>query len=374
MNQDWEKWGRDIRDIVQDAVDSQNFDRLNQTVSETVERAVRTIREGVAEGVDTAVNCRNQMEEKRVRERRRAELFQKKGGERVAALLVTAAGIVLAVPAGASAFAVLLLFLTKGVMIFASQFLLGISILLFAAGVCMIAGGTRRAGLIKRFQRYLEILGDRSYCNTEEFSTETGWSCARVRKDLQKMIGKSWFREGHLDPEKTCLMVTDEMWQEYESLRQQREQMQRQKAEQAPRHEGRVYLEQMKNCRERISAPEMKEKIRQIEELVSCIFDRVEEDPSSADEIRKMMEYYLPTTIRLLEAYVRLEDQPVEGENIRQSRQEIRETLDTLRGALETLLDSLFEEVAWDVSADVSVLETMLAQEGLVKDDFRRKE
>ena len=84
------------------------------------------------------------------------------------------------------------------------------------------------------------------------------------------------------------------------------------------------------------------------------------------------MEYYLPTTVKLLDAYQQLESQPIQGENIRNSRKEIEQTLDTLNVAFEKLLDSLFEDVAWDVSSDISVLHTMLAQEGLTGNDFKK--
>ena len=55
------------------------------------------------------------------------------------------------------------------------------------------------------------------------------------------------------------------------------------------------------------------------------------------------------------------------------TKQEIEKTLDTLNVAFEKLLDSLFQDTAWDVSSDVSVLHTMLAQEGLTEEDFKQK-
>ena len=82
------------------------------------------------------------------------------------------------------------------------------------------------------------------------------------------------------------------------------------------------------------------------------------------------MEYYLPTTVKLLKAYEELEKQPIQGENIITSKREIEESLDTLNTAFEKLLDKLFEEQAWDVSSDISVLKTMIAQDGLAEEDF----
>ena len=74
-----------------------------------------------------------------------------------------------------------------------------------------------------------------------------------------------------------------------------------------------------------------------------------------------------------MDAYEDLDAQPVQGANIISSKQEIEKTLDTLNVAFEKLLDSLFQDTAWDVSSDVSVLHTMLAQEGLTEEDFKQK-
>ena len=78
-------------------------------------------------------------------------------------------------------------------------------------------------------------------------------------------------------------------------------------------------------------------------------------------------------TVKLLDAYEDLIVQPVQGENILNSKKEIEDTLDTLNIAFEKLLDSIFQEEAWDISSDISVLKTVLAQEGLTKDDFQKE-
>ena len=84
------------------------------------------------------------------------------------------------------------------------------------------------------------------------------------------------------------------------------------------------------------------------------------------------MDYYLPMTIKLLDAYEEMDKQPVQGENIQASKKEIEDTLDTLNQAFEKLLDSVFRDVTWDVSSDISVLNTLLAQEGLTNDEFAK--
>ena len=77
------------------------------------------------------------------------------------------------------------------------------------------------------------------------------------------------------------------------------------------------------------------------------------------------MNYYMPTTWKLLDSYRSFEKEPIQSENIQKTKREIDKTLDTINNAFETLLDDLFQSTAWDISSDISVLETMLAQEGL---------
>ncbi len=86
------------------------------------------------------------------------------------------------------------------------------------------------------------------------------------------------------------------------------------------------------------------------------------------------MDYYLPTTVKLLKAYEEMDAQPVQGPNIVSSKKEIEDTLDTINQAFENLLDSFFEDTAWDISTDISVLQTMLAQEGLTGKEFNQQE
>ena len=111
-----------------------------------------------------------------------------------------------------------------------------------------------------------------------------------------------------------------------------------------------------------------------METIISKIFDRVERHPENIPDLRKMMDYYLPTTVKLLEAYQELDGQPVQGENITTSKKEIEDTLDTLNEAFERLFDSMFQETAWDVSTDISVLKTLLAQEGLSGGQIDKKQ
>ena len=103
----------------------------------------------------------------------------------------------------------------------------------------------------------------------------------------------------------------------------------------------------------------------ELEQLCVQIFKTVAEKPAKATQIRKFMDYYLPTALKLLKTYAELDAQGVEGENIRESKQRIEQVMDTLVTAFEAQLDRLFEDDALDVSTDIDVMENMLRADGL---------
>ena len=131
---------------------------------------------------------------------------------------------------------------------------------------------------------------------------------------------------------------------------------------------GNAFIAQIRACNDAIPGEEISEKISRMELIVRRIFERAEAHPEVVPDLKKLMDYYLPMTVKLLNAYADMDAQPVQGENIQASKKEIEATLDTLNLAFEKLLDDLFRDSAMDVSSDISVLNTQLAQEGLTED------
>ena len=130
--------------------------------------------------------------------------------------------------------------------------------------------------------------------------------------------------------------------------------------------EGYNYLRRLREADEAIEDEEMSQCIRRIEAASAGIFSYISEHPEKVSQIRKFMNYYLPTTMKLLDSYQRLDAQKVKGENIQSSLRDIDRILYTVASAFENQLDSLFSEEAMDISTDISVFESMLKQEGFV--------
>lgn len=122
---------------------------------------------------------------------------------------------------------------------------------------------------------------------------------------------------------------------------------------------------EMHRLNDAIEDPRISSQIEQLEVLAAKIIDHVVQHPEKQPQIRKFLSYYLPTTIKLLNAYDRMGSAGVSGENIGGTMKKIEDMLQSILLSFEKQLDALFAGDAMDISADITVLETMLAREGL---------
>ena len=390
-NKNWSQIGDDIEGIMRSVMESQDFQKLNETIAKTADQALENVQKGVEIARQRMTNYRTgesagtarQFEGRRmVKPLKVKERFKGTGGLKAGAMTMAICGYTLL--AGfllATGVVMPLTFVTRSIAagiaaIVMAPFIVGSGFMAFK--------GSSMLGQIKRFRRYTEVLKEREFCEIDELAAAVGKTVNFVRKDLLKMIRKHWFREGYLDKQQTTLMVTQNAYQQYMTAQKELESRQRQEMQQqkeikkqklskeaeAVIRTGREYLEEIKRSNDRIPGIEISEKISKLELVISKIFNRVEQHPELVDDLGRFIDYYLPTTVKLLKAYEDLDAQPVQGENITNSKKEIEGTLDTIDKAFEKLLDSFFEEAAWDISSDISVLQNMFAQEGLAENEL----
>ncbi len=124
-------------------------------------------------------------------------------------------------------------------------------------------------------------------------------------------------------------------------------------------------VSEMRRLNDSIKDETISANIDRLELLTGKITDAVVAEPSKLPQIRKFMNYYLPTTLKLLNAYDRMDSAGVDGANITGTKGKIEDMLSTICDAFEKQLDSLFGTEALDISTDITVMEQMLAQEGL---------
>ena len=134
----------------------------------------------------------------------------------------------------------------------------------------------------------------------------------------------------------------------------------------------------MKRLRSSIPEADIRAKLDKLIGLTEKIFQDLVEDPADYNQVRRFSNYYLPTTLKLLNAYDRMAAQEIMGNHVSGSMHRIQDMLDTLVDAYQKQLDSLFANQALDIETDITVLETMLRREGLSGSDFsvgtKRKE
>lgn len=418
MNNDWEHFGEEIKQTIQDAIDTKDYSRLNQMVSDTVNHAMDCVSAGIKNGGwyrdpktgqplygdKKNTGSRSGAENQRYRPNQGPKMsemrnysqnhpvpvtprYLKGTSVKIGGTFLAATGAVFGLTS-----VIFLIITLIGSLITAfdvvSGLIIGIFAVAFISFAVMTYVGVDMVRTVGRFRQYVSVLRDREFCDIKEIASATGRDVRKVLKDVKKMITKGWFCQGHLDEKESCLMVSEQAWNQYTALM---EDMKQRKAEEQTAQRkmqeeydrlspevqkivqaGDEYVRRIKAANDAIPGEVISAKISRMELLVDRIFDRVEQNPDSVNDMRRMMDYYLPTTMKLLEAYKELDAQPVQGENIISSKKEIEDTIDTLNLAFEKLLDSLFQDTAWDVSSDISVLHTMLAQEGLTEDGLKK--
>lgn len=140
------------------------------------------------------------------------------------------------------------------------------------------------------------------------------------------------------------------------------------------RRDGRLAISEMKRLDENIADPGISADIVRLEQVSAKIFEEVGRSPDKLPQIRRFMDYYLPTTLKLLNAYDRMSGTGVSGENIDATLARVEGMMRTIVSAFEKQLDSLYGAEALDISTDITVLETMMAREGLTDQPLKADE
>ena len=401
---DFSNLGRQIQETVQNAVESMNYDRLNQTINQTVNQALdeaRVYKEKVRRQYEESQKRQAENLRKQAQTNQQSNVYQanyarpvgkkqinmvlapkvKKGTGRIVA------GTILSIVSIAGMIAVMVTktFLEMIGTASLAEIVLGPGVLLipFLAGIILSATGNHYRKRYRRARKYVEILNGRGFCEIKELAEKSNQSETETRKDLRKMIQKRVFREAYMDKQETCLMINriayDYYLQADESLRQREmEEAKRKEQEEKMSPEilemirtGDEYIRTIREANDDIPGEVISEKLDRLEQVVRRIFESVKKHPEQKKEMDKFMDYYMPTTLKLVNAYREFDALEVKGENITNAMQEIENTLDTISRAFEKLLDDLFQDAAFDVSTDISVLQMMLAREGYKEKDFK---
>lgn len=398
-NKSWSSIGEEIRGAVEDALRTGNFRDLGDAVTGTVKDVSAKVGQAVSDGMKGTQNYTEQWENA-TRERKRAQAErERKEREKTAAAARLQAPFV---KIGSISGTLYQVFggIGTGVMAILSLVFLGVGLgvsdfpmvpfwiffVLFLGFIGMINVGCKQKIRLKRAKKYLELSGHNHYINLENLALHTGKKVKFVLKDVKKMLDRGFFPEGHLDVQETCLMLDDKIYKEYLDLEKQRKIQEREqkaqelkdslKPQEKPSDteeleeviaQGQDCIRKLRDMNDNIPGEEISAKLFRLENLLKEIFDGLREHPEQLPQMKKFMNYYLPTTLKLVSAYEQFDDMSAQGEDILEAKAEIEKTLDSINSAFEELLNRMFQSTAFDVTTDAQVLQTMLAKEGLTR-------
>ena len=240
---------------------------------------------------------------------------------------------------------------------------------MMAGGVSLLLGSGAMKRRQRRYATYLRTAGQKPAVPLAHLARAADVSEKRLEKDLDAMLEKGlWGENAYIDKGSGMLFRSQEAASAYFAAANAARQPQEAPAP-AEGYDG--VLHQIRDLNDRIADEALSAKIDRLEQVSGSIFKAIEDDEDKRAAAGKFLNYYLPTTLKLLENYASFEEAGVSGENLSQAKAKIEKTMDSIVAGFEHQLDELYRSDAMDIDSDIRVMETMLRRDtASVADDF----
>lgn len=230
---------------------------------------------------------------------------------------------------------------------------------------------------IQKYKKYIKLFEKNYMLDIKTISNKLRISRDNVLKDLKYMIDRKIFREGHLVENSELMFINDERYYEYSEII--RERIKKEEYEQKIRDNKELseFLEknysqirEIQEVRDKISDKDTKVIIESIVVSINEITNVVQKYPNHLVNLNRFSNYYMPTTVKLIRSYEELNDSTENLDSVIKAKTEILNALKTIDSAYKKLLNQIIKVNTMDINADISVLNTMLSQDGLKENDF----
>ena len=247
----------------------------------------------------------------------------------------------------------------------------------FIGGFISFISRNTVAKRIARYKRYILLIGDRDMVSISSMSRTLALSARTVKRDIQAMIDAGYLdREAYIDHDTGQLVLTSPQSSVQASDHTSNDKdafvkpnTASMEAEELSDQQYMSIIQELRELNRTITDTDISGKIDRIEDVTAMIFRIVEDNPEKLPQIRRFLNYYLPTTIKLLKSYSTLEKQGINGENITAAKENISRVLEMLAAGFEQHFDQLFKSDALDIAADITVLENLMQQDGLTESE-----
>lgn len=237
--------------------------------------------------------------------------------------------------------------------------------LALGGGAMLFASKTRKRKA-RAFARCITISGTEGLVDIAKLAATLGMKMGELEKQLTEMIDLGYYgSKAYIDHQRGLLVISPEDMRDVYRREDEAKKTAAEREQEARQSEYERIIAAIRQADEDIDDEVMSEKIRRMQAITAAIFQEVEEHPEKKSQITRFMNYYLPTTLKLLNSYARIEEQGVTGENMAKAKADIEGIADTLVAGYEKQLDTLYRAEAMDIAGDVSVIEKMLRADGL---------
>lgn len=271
--------------------------------------------------------------------------------------------------------------MTAVILIFAGFALIIFSIITFNSILlitCCFLPGT---GLIIYgfliFSRYIRAL---KYYNIymsgsetlQDFSDILMDSKRNIRKDIAKMAQLGIMPNAHFNSDDVLVFTADNLGKnvidvEVEESRNESNIVKQQ--ENVSTNQWKSYIKTIKEAESEFKSQDISFSLYRLSKVVEKVIDYLEKHPEKEKDVKKLMEFHLPSTVKLILSYRELDKSGINTFNIEKTKEEIVSACDKIHEAFNGVLEDLYNDKAIDVSTDIQVLKMMLSREGFLDRD-----
>lgn len=252
-----------------------------------------------------------------------------------------------------------------------------ISAIVFVINILIMLNEFCQRRFSKRYNTYVKDLRFKNIELIDDLAVYSKAETEKVIKDLNKAVKMKLIPQGHFGRENLIFIVSDELYEKYKDkqavydryYRKQVEERLRMKERtkeiQAVLNQGQVYIDKIHESSDIIKDKIISQKLDRMESVVSMIFYEVDVNPQNADKLGMFMNYYLPTTEKLLESYIEIDEKQIKGKSLKKTKKDIEGAIDKIIDSFEGLLDKFYQEKELDIATDISAMEILMKQDGL---------
>ena len=240
-----------------------------------------------------------------------------------------------------------------------------------SGGLGLLVDGIRRQRRAGRFRGYLAMIGEKKSVAISALASATGRPKNKVCADLEDMLDSGLFPSGYLNYGGDRFVLGGGLEDQPESQATAPAAKAQPQPSKADRGAENAILDEIRQVNDQVANEKLSAQIDRIGVITAKILEYQKSRPEKAPQLHSFLSYYLPTTLKILRAYGQLESQQIAGENITAAMTRIEGMMDKVVEGFEKQLDQLFQGDTMDITADVDVLEQMLARDGLTGEQLR---